>query len=438
MSKPIIPVLLLTGYLGSGKTTLLNRILRNPEGYRIAVIVNDLGEVNIDAELVSRGGMVGMDPNDPEARPSDVVPLQNGCICCSLASDLADQLGKLAATGQFDYIVIEASGICEPAPIAQTIQMLPAMDPAYTEFAVPRLSSIVTVVDALRLLTDFDHGQDLVNRAEPAADGDLTRLVVDQIEFCNTIILNKISDVPSEDGARLEAIVRTIQPRANIIRADFCDVPTATLLSTAKFDFERVATSAAWIQALEAEVEEHHEAEHHHHEHHHEHHEHHDGEEHHEHNEHCEHCEHHEHHDEEHHHEHHHGHHHHHGHDHAAEFGITTHVYYSRKPFDLNKFDYFLDRKWPKNIIRAKGVLYFSNNTDMSYLFEQAGQQKNVQQAGYWFATAPEDELKELVARDPSILRDWDDTYGDRMVKLVFIGQHLDTAALDELLSSCH
>ena len=283
MKKPIIPVLLLTGYLGSGKTTLLNRILRNPDGYRIAVIVNDLGEVNIDADLVSRGGMVGMDPNDPNARPSDVVPLQNGCICCTLASDLAAQLGQLASTGRFDYIVIEASGICEPAPIAQTIQMLPAMDPAYTEVAVPRLSSIVTVVDALRLITDFDNGQALVHTAEPKDEGDLTRLVIDQIEFCNTIILNKISEVPAEDAQRLEAIVRTIQPRANILTADFCQVPTETLLTAGKFEFERVATSAAWVQALEADPEDHddddhddddhdeHDHHHHEHEHHHEH-----------------------------------------------------------------------------------------------------------------------------------------------------------------------
>lgn len=428
-AKPQIPVLLLTGYLGSGKTTLLNRILTNEKGYRFAVIVNDLGEVNIDADLIQKGGVVGADKNS-----GDLVALQNGCICCSLQTDLIKQLVELTASGRFDYIVIEASGICDPAPIARTIAMIPRMDPAYTEQGVPVLDSIVTVVDALRLYSEFDNGGDLLkarDASEEEKEGNLTALVVDQIEFCNVIILNKISEVSPEQARHLRDIVRAIQPKARILESDYCDIPLEDILGTGVFDFEDVATSAAWVQGVEgpAPEEDDDEDEHEHHHHHHD-----DDEHEHEHQHHD-----HEHHDHEHGHHHHHDHHDHEhgGHDHAAEYGITTFVYYRRRPFDLNKFDYLAGDHWPKGIIRAKGVVYFDSNRDMSYLFEQAGVQKNLRESGYWCATAPADELAEMMRTDPNLRRDWDDVYGDRMIKLVIIGQNIDQKAITEALDDC-
>ena len=433
MSKTQIPVLLLTGYLGSGKTTLLNRILNNEKGYRFAVIVNDLGEVNIDADLVQKGGVVGM--GDGSETNNDVVALSNGCICCSLQTDLVKQLADLSQAGKFDYIVIEASGICDPAPIAQTIAMMPRMDPAYTANGVPVLYSIVTVVDALRLSEEFGHGQDLLairDADEEEKEGNLTALVVDQIEFCNVVLLNKISLLRPHEVRHLHDIVRAIQPKARIIECNFCDVPFEEILGTGAFDFEETAKSAAWVEGVEGEnatyvVHDHddHDDDHDHeeHEHHHNHEEEHDHE-----------------HDHVHEHGHHHHDHHHHehgDHDHASEYGITTFVYYRRKPFDLNKFDWFVGSRWPKGIIRSKGVLYFSNNRDMSYLFETAGTQKNLTQAGYWCATAPENELKQMMANDPLLRRDWDPEYGDRLIKLVFIGQNLNADAIIAQLDDC-
>lgn len=418
MNKPEIPVLLLTGYLGSGKTTLLNRILSNEKGYKFAVIVNDLGEVNIDADLIQRGGVVGADAN----ASGDLIALQNGCICCSLQTDLIKQLADLTSSGRFDYIVIEASGICDPAPIARTIAMMPRMDPAYTAKGVPVLDSIVTVVDALRLSTEFGHGADLLavrSADEDEKEGNLTALVVDQIEFCNTVILNKISEITPAEGRHLREIVAAIQPKARILECDYCDIPLEDILGTGEFNFEEVATSAAWVQGVEGPNPEEHE-----HEHEHEHHHHDD-----DHDEHDEHEHHHHHHD---HHDHEHG-----GHDHAAEYGITTFVYFRRKPFDLNRFDYFVGKLWPKGIIRSKGVVYFDKNRDMSYLFETAGAQKNLREAGYWCATAPADELAQMMAADPNLRRDWDDFYGDRMIKLVIIGQNLDRAAIEKHLDAC-
>lgn len=427
-----IPVLLLTGYLGSGKTTLLNNILNNEKGYRFAVIVNDLGEVNIDAELIQKGGVVGAVEG---GEASDLVALSNGCICCTLQTDLIRQLDQLASSGKFDYILIEASGICDPAPIAQTICMIPRMDPGNALKVIPRLDNIVTVVDALRLAAEFNCGKDLeeVRKAtDEEKEGNLTALVVDQIEFCNTILLNKISLVDAETAGRLRAIIRAIQPRASIFECDFCNVPLEDILGTGAFDFEQVATSAAWVQGVEGPADEHDE-EHQHHNHHHEH----DQE--HEHG-------HHEHHqvedeDEHHHHEHEHGHHHHHDHDHehghAQEYGINTFVYYTRKPFNLDRFDYLVGSLWPKEIVRAKGVVYFSNNPDMSYLFEQAGPQKDMRKAGYWCATAPADELEQMMRNDPNLRRDWDAVYGDRMIKLVIIGQNMSRVKVTRLLDNC-
>lgn len=421
MERKEIPVLLLTGYLGSGKTTLLNRILKNEKGIRFAVIVNDIGEVNIDASLIQKGGVVGKKEDD-----GDLVALQNGCICCTLQTDLIEQLSDLATSGKFDYIVIEASGICEPAPIAQTICAMAQMDGADRPGAViPRLDCIVTVVDALRMQSEFGCGEGLKKAVK--GEEDIENLVIQQIEFCNIILLNKISEVTEQEAGRIRAIIRAIQPKAKILDCDYADVDFDEILGTGMFDFEDVATSATWIREIEGR----HDEEHHHeqhddedddddeeNEHHHDHH-HHD----HNHPENCTcgHC-----------------HHHHHGDGgHAEEYGIETMVYYRRPGFDLNKFDRFVATSWPSNIIRAKGILYFSHNREMSFLFEQAGVQKQLSQAGLWYATAPAEELARMMAADPGLRRDWDERYGDRMIKIVFIGQHLDRDALTSALDAC-
>lgn len=410
MKQTQTPVLLLTGYLGSGKTTLLNRILTNERGIRFAVIVNDIGEVNIDASLIQKGGVVG------QKDAGDLVALQNGCICCTLKMDLVQQLSKIIASGKFDYIVIEASGICEPAPIAQTICTMPNMGKEYTAHGVPRLDCIATVVDALRMKSEFGCGDSL--KKEGLTEDDIENLVIEQIEFCNIILLNKISEVTPEEAGRIKAIIRALQPHAKIIECDYCDIDLNELLNTHMFNFDRVAGSAAWIEAIEGhdhdeddDDDDDHDEHGHHHHHEHEH-------------------------EEEHDHEHHH-HHHHHGEGEVEEYGIQTFVYYRRPGFDINKFDYFISSKWPKNIIRAKGLVYFAHNTDMSYIFEQAGVQKKLTEAGYWYATAPEEELRQLKEMDPNIEKDWDPVYGDRMIKLVFIGQNLDRKALTEALDAC-
>lgn len=395
------PVLLLTGYLGSGKTTLLNRILTNRRGIRFAVIVNDIGEVNIDASLIQKGGVVGGDGQD------DLVALQNGCICCTLKMDLVRQLMDLVKADTFDYIVIEASGICEPAPIAQTICAIPSMAEAGNPLALPRLDCIVTVVDALRLQSEFGAGDALTR---PGIDEeDIEQLVIEQIEFCNIILLNKISEVTPYDAARIRATIRAIQPKAEIIDCDYCDVPLDRLLHTHLFDFEKVATSAAWVEGIEGPAPEEHDHDDDEHDHHH--------------------------HDHEHHHDH--GHHHHHDEGEAEEYGIGTFVYYRRRPFNFERFDDFVARDWPASVIRAKGVVYFSQNRDMSLLFEQAGIQKKVTEAGLWYTTAPADELAAMMARDPALRRDWDDKYGDRMEKIVFIGRDMDRAAITAALDRC-
>ena len=407
-----IPVLLLTGYLGSGKTTLLNRILTTRRGIRFAVIVNDIGEVNIDAELIQKGGVVAQ-------QEDSLVALQNGCICCSLKMDLVEQLRDLCAQQCFDYIVIEASGICEPAPIAQTIASYPSMVPV-SSVPIPQLDAVVTVVDALRLRDEFAAGDDL--QRHHLQEEDIAALVVEQIEFCNLILLNKVSEVSAEEREHIRAILRAIQPKAKIIDCNYCDVPFSEILDTELFDFEQVATSATWIQKIEGDVEEEH---HHHYEHHHHVHNH---------GEHC-HC-----------HEHHHDEHecddphcccHHHHHNHGDEYGITTFVYYRRRPFDLGRFDEFVARHWDKNIIRCKGMCYFEEEYDMCYLFEQAGKQFNLKQAGTFYATMPQEELMQMMAQDPMLQRDWDEHYGDRMQKLVFIGQHLDRHAIEQALDAC-
>lgn len=417
-----IPVLLLTGYLGSGKTTLVNRILNNKKGVKFAVIVNDIGEVNIDASLIEQGGVVGQ-------KDDSLVALQNGCICCTLKMDLVQQICDIVSQHKFDYIVIEASGICEPEPIAQTICSIPSMGVQFIKDGIARLDCIVTVVDALRMRDEFESGDSLVG--DQIGEEDLESLVIQQIEFCNIILLNKASEVSPSELGKIKQIIRTLQPKAQIIECDYGEVDLDKILNTHLFDFEKVATSATWISKVEGgapaddEVEhfgheEHEEHEHHHHD------DDHDEDEHHHHD------------DDDHEHEHHH-HHHHHDHEggEVEEYGIGTYVYYRRQPFDINKFDFFLSRNWPKNVIRTKGLCYFTENTDICYLFEQAGKQMSLKNAGQWYATMPAAQLERMLEADPVLQRDWDRTYGDRMQKLVFIGQHLDKEELARGLDAC-
>ena len=403
MNNKEVPVLLLTGYLGSGKTTLLNKILANKKDIKFAVIVNDIGEVNIDAALIEKGGVVGQ-------KDDSLVSLQNGCICCTLKMDLVEQLKEIVDMKRFDYIVIEASGICEPAPIAQTICSIPSLGPQYIKNGILRLDSIVTVVDALRMKDEFANGSDLMK--SNLDEEDLASLVIQQIEFCNIILLNKAAEVEPKELEHLKQIIRAIQPKAEIFECNYGDIDLDLIVNTHKFDWEAVATSAGWIQEIEAErngeEDEHEEHEHHHHDDEHEHHHHDDHD-----------------------HDHDHCHHHHHDHDHdheggeVEEYGIGTFVYYRRKAFDLSLFDEFVARKWPRDVVRAKGICYFADEPDMCYVFEQAGQQKTVKQAGQWLATMPADQLAELRRNNPQLEKEWDDKYGDRMIKIVFIGQHI-------------
>ena len=372
-----IPVLLLTGYLGSGKTTLVNRILSNRKGIKFAVIDNDIGEVNIDADLIQKGGIVGQTDDS-------LVPLQNGCICCTLKLDLVNQINDLCRMNKFDYIVIEASGICEPAPIAQTICSIPSLVPEYSRTNTPKLDAIVTVVDALRMKDEFDCGEALEKPG--LEEDDLETLVIQQVEFCNIVLLNKASEVSKEELGTLKGIIKALNPKAVIYECDYGDVDLGLILNTGMFNFDKVATSAAWIAAIEGEEEEeiHNEE---------------SGE--------------------------------------ALEYNISTHVYYSRPALDINMFDYVVSKKWPKNIIRAKGLCYFKDELDKCYLFEQSGSQKSIREAGLWFATMPEDQLEEMMRRDRNLRRDWDPVYGDRMVKIVFIGRDLDAGLIDGLMDSC-
>ena len=390
-----LPVLLLTGYLGSGKTTLLNRILTNRRGIKFAVIVNDLGEVNIDADLIEKGGVVGQTDDS-------LVALQNGCICCTLKMDLIAQLEEISRMNRFDYIAIEASGICEPAPIAQTINSYPQLSrPSYPGVAVPKLDCIVTVVDALRMKDEFACGEAL--QREDIDEEDLENLVIEQIEFCNIVLLNKASEVTPEELGRVRSIVRALQPKAEILTCDYGDIELDKILHTGLFDFDKVATSAAWIAEIEGNDE--------------------DDDDDHDHD-----------HDE-------HGHHHHHHHDEdegeAEEYGIGTYVYYARPALDINKFDYMVARKWPKELIRAKGLCYFSADPDKCFLFETSGKQKNLKDAGLWFAAMPQEQLRDLMERDAKLRRDWDPEFGDRMNKIVFIGQHLDKELIESLMDGC-
>ena len=406
MDKKETPVLLLTGYLGSGKTTLVNKILSNNKGIKFAVIVNDIGEVNIDADLIEKGGVV-------DQQDDSLVALQNGCICCTLKMDLVQQLSDIVKMHRFDYIVIEASGICEPAPIAQTICAYPQIYPDLAKDGRAVLDSIVTVVDARRMCDEFSAGNDLMKKE--LDEDDIENLLIQQIEFCSFVLLNKADDVSPEELQKVRTIVRALQPKAEIIECNYGNVDFDRILDTKDFDFDKVATSASWIAAIENEGDD----------------------EHHEHDEH--------HHDEHHGEKHSHHHHHHHHHDHleneehgeALEYNIDTFVYYARRPFDLNFFDDFVARKWPKSIIRCKGLCYFDNEKDICYVFEQAGKQVTLRNAVQWYATMPEFELREFLERNPRLKKDWEEPYGDRMQKLVFIGQNMDKAAIKAELDKC-
>lgn len=405
-----VPVLLLTGYLGSGKTTLVNKILSNKKGIRFAVIVNDIGEVNIDADLIQRQGVVDM--ND-----DSLVALQNGCICCTLRTDLIEQIQGILKTEKFDYIVIEASGICEPESIADTICSIPQLGGAYTRYGIPRLDAVVTVVDALRMRDEFCCAESLTSK--DLSEDDIENLLIHQIEFCNIVLLNKASEVSRDELETIHRIVKTLQPSAEIMECDYADIDLNRIISTSMFRYEQVAASAGWVQELGKQVSEEDTDEHCHHHHHedcdchHEGHHHHDGE--------CS-C----------------GHHHHHHHEsETEEYGISTLLYFRRAAFDMNRFDYFISARWPKNVIRAKGVCYFSDQPEMSYLFEQAGRQKQISEAGLWYATLPEADIKRLMEQEPGLMRDWDEKYGDRMQKIVFIGKDMDKEQLVKELDAC-
>ncbi len=395
MANKIVPITLLTGYLGSGKTTLINHILNNQEGYKVAVIVNDIGEVNIDADLIAKGGVVNQTDDS-------LVPLQNGCICCTLKVDLMQQIVDLIKTGTFDYILIEASGICEPIPIAQTITVLSDSTKQYGLPQICRLDNVVSVVDALRLATEFGCGDNLVK--EDLDEEDIENLIIQQIEFCNTIILNKVDEVTPEELARVKAIIKKLQPNADIIETNFGKVDVSELLNTNKFNFEQAATSAGWVAELESDVEDDDDD---------------DDDDHHDHEEHE-----------------HHGHHHHHDESEVEEYGISSFVYYRRKPLKVNKFENFLD-EFPKSVIRAKGLIWLSDDDYMSYCFEQAGKQKTISEAGQWIATAPKSELKKILELNPDIQKVWDEAVGDRMTKIVFIGRDMDKKDIIAKLDDC-
>ena len=421
MAKAKTPITLLCGYLGAGKTTLLNKVLNNQEGYRVAVIVNDIGEINVDASLIAKGGNI--------TDTSDIVPLTNGCICCTLKSQMVTDIEKLISKGLYDYILIEASGVCEPMPIAQELELI--------KNGV--LDNVVGVVDAARLVDEFASGESLLNK-EAIDEEDIESLLVQQIEFCSTLVINKTDLVTPEELKKVRMVVDALHPGAKVIETSQGDVPVSEILNTHSFDFDAVYESAGWCQALSKEGslgdeddENAPDHEHHHHdEDEHEHHHHDEDEDEHEH--HHDHDEEHEHHHEDH--DHHH-HHHHHEHRHEGEsedeYGIGTFIYYRRTPFDREKLRDYVP-SWPKNIIRCKGTLWFSDEDDMAYVLETSGRQLLCGAYGKWVATAPEDEKKQLLEENPQIAKDWDEKVGDRMVRLCIIGRNLDKKAIaDEL-----
>ena len=428
-----VPITLLTGYLGAGKTTLLNYVLNNQQGYHVAVIVNDIGEVNIDQTLIEKGGNITKEDS------GKVVPLSNGCICCSLKTDLIEQIAELLEMGKFDYILIEASGICEPIPIAQTISFAGSQLRSKNGTPLPcHLDNIVAVVDVLRLADEFAGGEKLLD--EDLEEEDIANLLIQQIEFCNTIILNKVDALSKHDLEHVKAVVKALQPTAKMIETNYGKVEMKDILDTKQFDFNKVAESSTWAIKLNEEGHDNHdddddgdEHEHHHHDHddddhdEHEHHHHHDDDDHdHEDHSHCDHehgvC--------------HCGHHHDKDHPHGDEYGISTFVFEDHRPLNREKFEAFLD-DYPTSIIRTKGLIWFSDERSDSYLFEQAGKQASAQNFGRWFAAESEAEQKRILAETPQLQKVWDEKYGDRIIRLVFIGQHMDKKKIIQVMNDC-
>lgn len=403
-----IPITLVTGYLGSGKTTLLNHILTNTKGYKVAVIVNDIGEVNIDADLIEKGGIVGK-------KEENLVALQNGCICCTLRKDLIEQIHDIVKQRKFDHIIIEASGICEPIPIAQTLTFL---TDSFRQKHMPifcKLDAVISVVDALRMVQEFGCGEELTK--QDIGEDDIENLVIQQIEFCDILILNKVSEVSKVELDRVKKIIKNIQPKAKLIEADYSNVEMKDILDTNLFDMENALTSSGWFNALDQDVKDadNHEE--------HIHHEEHDHDDDHEHDD-----------DKNNHHEHHHEHNHDHEHGETEEYGIGTFVYYRRRPFDRLKFEDWTQKDYGKQIIRTKGLVYFAGDNRMSYVYEQAGKQKVLTENGPWYATLPRYQIEQMLLNDERFRHDWDPQYGDRMIKLVFIGQHINKQSItDEL-----
>ena len=360
-----VPILVITGYLGSGKTTLINNILKKNKDKRIALIVNDIGEVNIDEELVLKSGYIKQEDK------GDVVPLSNGCICCTLKKDLVDQISTLASKDEFDYIIIEASGICEPLPIAQTISI---MEQTSESYGVPRicyLDNVLTIVDAKRLVDEFSAGDALIN--SEVGEDDLEKLLIEQIEFCNQIIINKVSDVDKEDLAKVRSVIKTLQPNAEIIETDYSEIPNEKILDTHNFNFDKASSSAGWIELLENPEEEE------------------EGE--------------------------------------ALEYGITTFVYYNRKQFDLEKFQDVIE-KYSKNIIRAKGYVWTKETDNECVIFEKIGKQKVLRSIGSWIIDMPKEERDDILKYNPDVRDAWDPELGDKMNKIVFIGRDMDKASI--------
>lgn len=379
MPKKTTPITLLCGYLGAGKTTLLNQVLNNQKGFKVAVIVNDIGEVNVDEKLIAKGANI--------TDTSSIVPLTNGCICCTLKTQMAQNIEDIISSGKFDYIMIEASGVCEPMPIAQELETIQN----------GHLDNVVGVVDAKRLVDEFGGGEDLLKDKD---EEDIESLLVQQIEFCSTLVINKRDLVSDDEFKKVRAVINAVHPGVKIIETDHGKVDVADILATDSFNFAEVYSSAGWCRALEEDDHDEHEDdeeeeehEHHHHEHRHE--------------------------DED-----------------EDEYGIGTMIYHRRAPFDRNKLDFYI-RKWPRNIIRCKGIIWFEDDRDMALLFETSGQQVQLQATGKWIASAPKREMEKLLQENPNIEADWDDLYGDRMIKLCIIGQKLDKEKITKELDEC-